>query len=85
VGSLAFSVNFLMRRGGAWSTLVTVVLWAESAIAGAMSVFTRLDGGDVGGDVLCPVAVVIVWSILGGSCLFTAAIKSEWKSVRFKN
>jgi hypothetical protein len=59
-----------MRRGGAWSTLVTVLLWAESAIVDAVSVFTRFDGGDVGGDVMRSVAVVIVWSRVA-SCEFT--------------
>jgi hypothetical protein len=57
VGRRAFSVSFLIRRGGAWSTLVTVLLWVESAI---VSVFARLEGGDVGGDVMCSVAAVIV-------------------------
>lgn len=55
-----------MRSGGAWSTLVTVLLWVESAIVlvVVVSVLRRLDGGDVGADVTCPAAVLIVLAAL---------------------
>ena len=67
MGTLALSDSFLIRRGGAWSTLVTAVPLLEddgSAMAvdvvDAPSVLTRFAGGDVGGEVICSEVVVIV-------------------------
>ena len=51
------SESFLIRRGGAWSTLVTA--GSEDMVGAVVSVFTRLAGGDVGGDVMFSEAVVM--------------------------